>query len=75
MIGLAAVIAMPAVHEEVQERAQEQEREREDAEEVRGVLGDEEEGSDGEESDQNPECFGSQPGETVRCEIGLRVHE
>jgi uncharacterized protein YfaQ (DUF2300 family) len=51
-----AVLTVFAVHEKVQQRAQEQQHVGQDAEEVRGVLGHEKEEADGEETKQSQTC-------------------
>jgi Cys-tRNA synthase (O-phospho-L-seryl-tRNA:Cys-tRNA synthase) len=53
LFGMAVVPAMTAVHEQVQQWAQEQQRERQDAEEVGRMLGHEKEGDDAEESEED----------------------
>ena len=50
MIAGRVLVAMPAMHEKMQERAQEQKRIRQNTEEMRGVFGDQKESGDSEES-------------------------
>ena len=59
MAVVCAMVTVPAVHEKMQKRAQKQQSVWQEAEEVRGMLGDEEESGDGKESDQDPHRFGS----------------
>lgn len=59
VIGMTAVIAMPAVaavHKQMQERAQEQERVRQEAEEVRRVFSDEIKRRNAEKGQKNQTC-------------------
>jgi len=50
---VAGVPPVPMVHEQVQQRTQEQQRVRQDTENVGSVLGYEEESGDGEEGEQH----------------------
>jgi hypothetical protein len=47
MVSVVRAITMPAVHEQVQERAQEQQDIWQESEEMRGVFGDQEESRNG----------------------------
>ena len=54
-------VAVPPMHEEVKERAEEQEEIRENAEEMRGVFGHEVERRDSQERQKHPEGSRTEP--------------
>ena len=67
VMSLSTMAGVPAMHEEVHQRAKEQQHERQRTVEMRGMFGDEEERCDTQEGDQGQP--GSRP-EEIKCSGG-----
>jgi Cys-tRNA synthase (O-phospho-L-seryl-tRNA:Cys-tRNA synthase) len=57
MIDVVRMITVPTVHKKVQQWTQEQQHVRKNAKQVRGVFGNQEEGSDGQKGNQCQSCL------------------